>query len=138
MKYRDHVDGIEELLNEIPSIKTVYGVDERIPFISKYLKDGDSFNVGSIEIFVIHHPCHTIGSASFHIKSDGHKQPDIVFTGDTLFLSGCGYFFEGTGSQMYDALYFRLGSLPGSTLVFPGHEYTINNLRVSFYLIRTQ
>lgn len=36
--------------------------------------------------------------------------------GDTLFLAGCGKFFEGTADQMYEALIKKLGSLPDSTV----------------------
>ena len=44
-------------------------------------------------------------------------------------MTGCGRFFEGTALQMYDALVNKLGSLPDDTLVFCGHEYTVNNLK---------
>lgn len=42
---------------------------------------------------------------------------------DTLFLGGCGRFFEGTAEEMHAAL-TKLGKLPDDTLVFNGHEYT--------------
>jgi hydroxyacylglutathione hydrolase len=50
-----------------------------------------------------------------------------VFTGDTLFTAGCGRFFEGDGAQMHAALTY-LGTLPDSTVVYSGHEYTAGNL----------
>lgn len=55
-------------------------------------------------------------------KSNVHVQ------GDTLFLGGCGRFFEGTAQQMYTALIEKLSSLPDDTLVYCGHEYTLQNL----------
>lgn len=36
--------------------------------------------------------------------------------GDTLFLGGCGRFFEGTAQQMYDALIKILSQLPDNTV----------------------
>ena len=51
----------------------------------------------------------------------------MVFSGDTLFTGGCGRFFEGDGAQMHKALSY-LGTLPDSTLVYSGHEYTAGNL----------
>jgi hypothetical protein len=39
-----------------------------------------------------------------------------VFAGDTLFLSACGKFFEGTQEQMYHALIEILGKLPATTV----------------------
>jgi hydroxyacylglutathione hydrolase len=50
-----------------------------------------------------------------------------VFTGDTLFVGGCGNFNSGTPAQMQTALE-KLGALPPKTLVYVGHEYTIKNL----------
>ena len=40
-----------------------------------------------------------------------------MFTGDTLFLGGCGRFFEGSAEQMTEALVTTLGQLPGETKV---------------------
>jgi hydroxyacylglutathione hydrolase len=53
----------------------------------------------------------------------------VVFTGDTLFLSGCGRFFEGTADQMYSALVEKLSKLPDDTQVYCGHEYSLQNLK---------
>jgi hydroxyacylglutathione hydrolase len=52
-----------------------------------------------------------------------------VFTGDTLFLGGCGRFFEGTAEQMYSALVEKLSKLDDDTKVFCGHEYSLQNLK---------
>lgn len=49
--------------------------------------------------------------------------PPGVFTGDTLFIAGCGRFFEGNGEQMHAALSY-LNTLPEDTVVYNGHEYT--------------
>ena len=37
--------------------------------------------------------------------------------GDTLFVAGCGKFFEGTAEQMYRALVDVLGRLPPETVI---------------------
>jgi hydroxyacylglutathione hydrolase len=59
--------------------------------------------------------------------SSSNDHPGGVFTGDTLFIAGCGRFFEGTGSEMVTALEY-LGRLPDKTLVYNGHEYTQDSL----------
>lgn len=41
-----------------------------------------------------------------------------VFTGDTLFVGGCGKFFEGTPDMMYSALVTILSKLPGNTVMY--------------------
>jgi hypothetical protein len=49
-------------------------------------------------------------------------------TGDTLFIAGCGVFFEGTAAEMH-AAFERLAALPDATVTYVGHEYTAGNLR---------
>jgi len=44
---------------------------------------------------------------------DGNEQ--AVFTGDTLFIGGCGKFFEGTAAQMQSSLQ-KLASLDPKTV----------------------
>jgi hydroxyacylglutathione hydrolase len=48
-----------------------------------------------------------------------------VFTGDTLFVGGCGRFFEGTPEMMYNSLCNVLAPLPDDTKVWVAHEYTV-------------
>ena len=50
----------------------------------------------------------------------------MIFTGDTLFSLGCGRIFEGTYKQMYNSLN-KLKTLPLSTKIYCGHEYTLSN-----------
>jgi hydroxyacylglutathione hydrolase len=47
---------------------------------------------------------------------------------DTLFLGGCGRFFEGTADEMRSALTY-LSTLPDSTIVYNGHEYTAGSAK---------
>ena len=73
-------------------------------------------------------PCHTQDSICYYVTDSSLPgAPPVVFTGDTLFTGGCGRFFEGDGAQMHAALTY-LGTLPDSTLVYSGHEYTAGNL----------
>ena len=48
-----------------------------------------------------------------HTFVDGNEQ--AVFTGDTLFIAGCGKFFEGTAAQMQTSLQ-KLASLDPKTV----------------------
>ncbi|MGH9093947.1 MAG: MBL fold metallo-hydrolase [Acidimicrobiales bacterium] len=79
---------------------------------------GDTIQVGSIDIQLLHTPGHTPGSQCFLV--DG-----MLVSGDTLFLEGCGR-TDLPGSDpgaMYDSLR-RLATLPDDTAVFPGHRYS--------------
>jgi hypothetical protein len=54
----------------------------------------------------------------------------VIFTGDTLFIAGCGVFFEGTGAKMHYVFErLRVAALPDATVTYVGHEYTAGNLR---------
>jgi hydroxyacylglutathione hydrolase len=72
-----------------------------------------------------------LGSISYFVESGDDR---VVFTGDTLFIAGCGRFFEGTGADMYNSLCKVLGSLPSDTKVYPGHEYTLQNLKFAHHV----
>ena len=93
----------------------------RLPGLNQPLEDGGVFEVAGLSVTALHVPGHTRGSLAYRIDN-------AVFTGDTLFVAGCGRLFEGTPAQMRASL-DRLASLPDSTLVYPGHEYTLTNLR---------
>ena len=56
-----------------------------------------------------------------------------MFTGDTLFVAGCGRLFEGDARQMMSSL-GKLAALPDDTRVYCGHEYTAKNLRFAAML----
>lgn len=82
------------------------------------LQDGDVLKFGSEQIKVIATPGHTKGSVSFLWR-------DRVFTGDSLFIGGCGRtdFQSGDAGALYDCITQRLFTLPDETLVYPGHDY---------------
>ena len=121
----DHIGGIEPLLEECP-IKHIrgskYDADQRrIPGQTDALSDGDSFDFGGATVRVVEIPGHTLGAIAFITEGN-------LFSGDTLFIAGCGRVFEGTMEMMSRSL-AKLRSLPADTQVWCGHEYTINNLR---------
>lgn len=83
------------------------------------MQDGDIFEFAENEkIKVIATPGHTPGSVSFLWR-------DRVFTGDALFIGGCGRtdFQGGNAGDLYDAITQRLFTLPDETIVYPGHDY---------------
>ncbi|XP_075230781.1 hydroxyacylglutathione hydrolase tenzing norgay isoform X2 [Lycorma delicatula] len=122
----DHAGGNKKLVSKVPGL-TVYGGDVRVDALTNKVCDGDKINIGNLQVNCMFTPCHTSGHICYFIKPD--DQPGAVFTGDTLFIAGCGKFFEGTPAEMYRALIDKLGSLPNDTKVFCGHEYTVSNLK---------
>ena len=118
----DHVGGVGEILREgqVP----VFGpARESISTVDHPVEGGDFVPLSDLglDLEVLDVPGHTAG----HIA---YRGPDFVLVGDTLFAGGCGRVFEGTPEQMHTSL-SRLADLPGETLVYCAHEYTIANLK---------
>jgi hydroxyacylglutathione hydrolase len=116
--FRDHADGNPKLLELLKESIPVYGGDDRIPALSDKVGQDDMITVGnSLNVKCLFTPCHTTGHICYFVthKTDSSVTP-IVFTGDTLFLSGCGRFFEGNAEQMFDNLLNKLARLPDHTV----------------------
>ncbi|KAL2101112.1 hypothetical protein ACEWY4_002873 [Coilia grayii] len=124
----DHAGGNEKMVKLVSGL-TVYGGDDRVGALTKKVKHNNTFKVGSLNVTCLFTPCHTTGHICYFVTKDNSSEPPAVFTGDTLFVAGCGKFFEGTADQMYKALIEIIGQLPPETRVFCGHEYTVNNLK---------
>jgi len=126
----DHSGGNEDIAAKVPGIK-VYGASAeggKIPALTNPVADGDKVRIGGIEGRVIGIPAHTNGHVAYYFPS-----LDAVFTGDTMFIGGCGRVFEGNASTMVASLH-KLTALPDSTKVYCGHEYTEKNLRFALTL----
>lgn len=134
-KHADHIGGNAILRKSLPSLHIIGTAYEEIPEVDTKAKDGDIFHFGGLEIETIHAPCHTKGHVLYFVRrSPSASLPStapttpILFSGDTLFVGGCGRFFEGTASDMLKNM-DRIASLPAETHVFCAHEYTESNLR---------
>ncbi|EGG16525.1 hydroxyacylglutathione hydrolase [Cavenderia fasciculata] len=122
----DHAGGnkqMKELLNNhsLP----VIGGDDRIESITQKVNNNETIKVGALNVKVFSSPAHTTGHVLYYVEDEKERN---LFTGDTLFIGGCGRLFEGDPTQMYDALYRVIGQLPEDTKLWVGHEYTVNNL----------
>ncbi|XP_027222325.2 hydroxyacylglutathione hydrolase, mitochondrial isoform X3 [Penaeus vannamei] len=124
----DHAGGNKALVETFDKPLRVLGGDDRIEALTQKVSHGDKFTVGSLNIECLFTPCHTQGHICYNVTVEDASQKPVVFTGDTLFLGGCGKFFEGNATEMYKALIEILGSLPDHTEVYCGHEYALQNL----------
>ncbi len=123
----DHVGGNEGVVRAggIREVSAHVSDRGRVPEQTRFLETGDVVSVGSVSARTFHIPGHTLGAIAYFIDAPGER---AVFTGDTLFLAGCGRLFEGTPAQMHASL-GALAALPADTRVYCGHEYTAANLR---------
>ncbi|KAL5381081.1 hypothetical protein DPSP01_007340 [Paraphaeosphaeria sporulosa] len=122
--HHDHAGGNSEILKHY-KLPIIGGKD--CTQVSETPAHKSQFTIGeSIKVTALHTPCHTQDSICFYFE-DGTDR--AVFTGDTLFIGGCGRFFEGNATEMHKALNEVLAALPDDTKVYPGHEYTKGNVR---------
>ena len=64
-----------------------------------------------------------------HICLLSRTDPPALFCGDTLFNAGAGNCHNGGHpEELYETFSQQLAQLPGETLIYPGHDYLINNL----------
>ncbi|CAL2032166.1 unnamed protein product [Caenorhabditis brenneri] len=130
----DHCGGNEGFRRQFPNIP-IFGGDDRVPGMDRRVKHDEVAELADLKIKCLLTPCHTSGHVCYLVSnpSDESDTP-VVFTGDTLFIAGCGRFFEGTATQMDTALNKILKPLPEDTLVYPGHEYTLANLKFAAFV----
>ncbi|MCC6528439.1 MAG: hydroxyacylglutathione hydrolase [Polyangiaceae bacterium] len=121
--HADHVGGIEALCARHPGVPVYAHRSDlgRVPGQTHAVDDGAAFSVAGLEVTPHHVPGHTLGAVAYHVG-------DALFTGDTLFVGGCGRLFEGTPELLYHSLCDVLARLPPATRIYCGHEYTVKNL----------
>lgn len=132
----DHILAVADITRAFPDIKIYAGEHEKETLNSpavnlssgfgesctvqadEYVKDGDILSIAGISFQVLFTPGHTSGSVCYLIKEEG-----VLISGDTLFLESLGRTDFPTGSQLMivKSIRERLFTLPGDTLVYPGH-----------------
>lgn len=129
----DHVGGNDELVARFGALPVYAHASDfgRVPQQTERVEEGNTFEIAGISFRPLHVPGHTLGAVSY-CSGEGAEQ--AVFTGDTLFVAGCGRLFEGTPEQMFASLSGKLGRLPPETRVFCGHEYAFSNLRFAHFV----
>lgn len=97
-------------------------------FPHEALAEGDSFDIGTINIRVLETPGHTPEHISYVVTDTTRgDEPVAVFCGDTLFVGDVGRpdLFPGMAhdlaSQLYDNLHQKLMKLPDFCEVYPAH-----------------
>jgi hydroxyacylglutathione hydrolase len=123
----DHCGGNLALKEESGATIVGPGKDAaRIPGLDVGVDESSGWEFDGRKVKVLEVPAHTRGAITFVM--DGH-----AFTGDTLFLMGCGRLFEGDPQMMWTSL-SKLMTLPDETRIYCGHEYTQSNGRFALTL----
>lgn len=111
-RHFDHTAGIEDLKKKTGC--NVIAADK-----------AGIIHIANTNIQVIATPGHTRDSVCYYVQPP-EEHSGLLFTGDTLFVGGCGRPIECDASTMWDSLQ-KIAALPDDTLVYPGHDYTEEN-----------
>lgn len=84
----------------------------------KYFEDEDILNVGDTKVQCLLTPGHTVGSTCFLVE-------DSLFTGDTVFIEGCGVCtgLGGSVKSMYQSIQRLKNIIDEHIKVYPSHTY---------------
>ena len=116
-RHGDHTAGLREMKDRTGAPVAAHPEDaSALPFAPEIeLKDGDTYQVGDVQISAMHTPGHTPGALCLLAGKS-------LFSGDTLFQGGPGR----TGSpdafrQIKQSIAARLMALPDDIAVYTGH-----------------
>ncbi|KAL7979077.1 hypothetical protein Chor_015101 [Crotalus horridus] len=124
----DHARDNEELAKVYPGLQ-VYGGDARVGALTHQVTHEEELKFGSINVRCLLTPGHTAGHVCYFMWENDSLNAPAAFTGDTLFVGGCGRLLECPPEQLHNSLKEVLGGLPKETKIFCGHEYTTQNLK---------
>jgi glyoxylase-like metal-dependent hydrolase (beta-lactamase superfamily II) len=112
----EHIRDVQRIFRPVFNATDISGDGSEFDHL---FKEGERFQLGSLDIEVMHTPGHTPADISYRIG-------DVVFVGDTLFMPDYGTaradFPGGDAGALFRSIQ-RLLSLPGETRLFMCHDY---------------
>ena len=127
-EHGDHTGGNKAMVKSTGAkIIAHENAGSRIPNMDRGVGAGDVVRVGSsVELECLDTPGHTMS----HICLLSHTDQPALFSGDTLFNAGAGNCHNGGHpNELYETFSKQLDRLSDDTLIYPGHDYLINNLK---------
>lgn len=112
----DHIYDVKRLADETGAKVLAHRTSNVAKDVA--LEDGDSVQLGTIRIKVMHTPGHSPDSVCYLARNR-------IWTGDTLFIGECGRVDlpGGSAAQLWESFFTRIIHLPDELIVFPGHNY---------------
>ncbi len=127
-EHGDHTGGNKAMVAATgASIIAHANAKDRIPNLDRGVGAGDIIDVGkTVTLECLDTPGHTMS----HICLLSHTDQPALFSGDTLFNAGAGNcHLGGHPNELYATFANQLNKLSDDTLLYPGHDYLINNLQ---------
>jgi glyoxylase-like metal-dependent hydrolase (beta-lactamase superfamily II) len=111
-----HTGDAAMLTSPSRNLSSMVGANVKLKEADRLLNDGDTVEVGKVQIKVIHTPGHTIGGITL-------AAGDKLITGDTLFAGSVGRsdFPGGNHGQLIASIKNKILNFPENTGVYPGH-----------------
>ncbi len=127
--HADFVSG-HVTLSEKTGAEIIYGPTANPDFKSTIATDGQVFQLGNVQIKVLHTPGHTMESSTY-LLIDENGNDHCIFSGDTLFLGDVGrpdlaqkaaeITQEQLAEILFDSLRNKIMTLADDVIVYPGH-----------------
>ena len=127
-EHGDHIGGNKGMVAATGATIIAHkNAGKRIPNMDRGVAAGDVVKVGeTVDLECLDTPGHTMSHVCLLSKTD---QP-ALFSGDTLFNAGAGNCHNGGHpNELYKTFSNQLEKLPEDTLIYPGHDYLVNNLQ---------
>ncbi len=124
----DHIEGNQALVAVTGAQVLAHAnARDKIAGMDRGLSAGGIIQVGrSVSLHVLDTPGHTMS----HICLLANTEVPALFSGDTLFNAGVGHCHAGGDPEvLYQTVATQLSAMSGSMLLYPGHDYIVNNLR---------
>ena len=117
--HADHVTGAW-LLREKLGSRIALSAASGAQGADRYLQPGERIGFGKRHVEARATPGHTSGCTTYVLDDR-----TMAFTGDALFIRGCGRtdFQGGDARTLYRSVREQIFSLPDRCLVYPGHDY---------------
>lgn len=118
--HADHVTGSGELRRRTGAISAI-SAQAAVGCADRALKHGDVISFGRYSLRTLSTPGHTSGCLTFVVDAE----QTLAFTGDALFIRGCGRtdFQQGDSRALYHSVHTHIFGLPDDTIIYPGHDY---------------
>ena len=133
--HHDHLNLVETFLDLYPVEVWVSAKESaKLPFPTACMKQfshSQVLQLSDLECTAFHTPGHTPGSSCFLVG-------DHFFSGDTLFIEGCGMCFdaESNPEDLYTSIMFLKRTIPAWIKVYPGHRFQAYPGQTFEYLLK--
>ncbi len=135
-EHGDHIRDMEKL--KVMSQAKIYAPETcKSKFKADYwLKDNQTISLGEQEIRHLLAPGHTPGHG-IYLHNNADSQKDFVVCADTLFNAGIGNVYSGDVNVLYQTIQRLTTVINDHALLYPGHDYMINNLQFVLHYFPT-